>query len=63
MSRLYNLEPTNHVRKVYIFDEKIVDRGTMISKAASSGEPYEIHYHKSGDDCNETCEIHEGTLQ
>ena len=63
MSRFHNLDPTNHVRKVYIFDEKVVDRATMISKAAASGEPYEIHYHKAGSDCNEICETHEGTLQ
>ena len=63
MSRFYNLDPTNHVRKVYIFDGKVVDRATMISKAAASGEPYEIHYHRAGSDCSEVCETYEGAPQ
>ena len=42
------------MRQVYIFDEKIVDRGTMFSKTP---RPFKVHYHKSSGACTELCQV------
>ena len=43
-----------NMRQVYIFDEKIVDRGTMFSKTP---RPFKIHYHKASGSCTELCQV------
>lgn len=43
-----------NMRQVYIFDEKIVDRGTMLSKTP---RPFKVHYHKASGDCTELCQV------
>ena len=43
-----------NMRQVYIFDEKIVDRGTMFSKTP---RPFKVHYHRHTDTCTELCEV------
>lgn len=43
-----------NMRQVYIFDEKIVDRGTMFSKTP---RPFKVHYHRQSDACTELCEV------
>ena len=42
------------MREIYIFDEKVVDRGTMFSKTP---RPFKVHYHKHTDTCTELCEV------
>lgn len=46
-----------NMRQVYIFDEKIVDRGAMFAKTP---RPFKVHYHKASGSCNELCELIEG---
>ena len=43
-----------NMRQVYIFDEKIVDRGTMFAKTP---RPFKVHYHKASGICNELCQV------
>ena len=43
-----------NMRQVYIFDDKIVDRGTMLSKTP---RPFKVHYHKASNACNELCQV------
>ena len=43
-----------NMRQVYIFDEKIVDRGTMFSKTP---RPFKVHYHKASGACTELCQV------
>ena len=43
-----------NMRQVYIFDEKIVDRGAMFSKTP---RPFKVHYHKASAICNELCQV------
>ena len=43
-----------NMRQVYIFDEKIVDKGTMLSKTP---RPFKVHYHKASGSCNELCQV------
>ena len=42
------------MREIYIFDEKVVDRGTMFSKTP---RPFKVHYHRHTDTCTELCEV------
>lgn len=42
------------MRQVYIFDDKIVDRGTMLSKTP---RPFKVHYHKASGGCNDLCQV------
>ena len=42
------------MRQVYIFDDKIVDKGTMFSKTP---RPFKVHYHKASAICNELCQV------
>ena len=43
-----------NMRQVYIFDDKIVDKGTMFSKTP---RPFKAHYHKASAICNELCQV------
>ena len=43
-----------NMRQVYIFDDKIVDKGTMFSKTP---RPFKVHYHKSSGACTELCQV------
>ena len=43
-----------NMRQVYIFDDKIVDRGTMFSKTP---RPFKVHYHKASGACTELCQV------
>ena len=43
-----------NMRQVYIFDERIVDRGTMFSKTP---RPFKVHYHKASGNCTELCQV------
>ena len=43
-----------NMRQVYIFDDKIVDRGTMFAKTP---RPFKVHYHKASGICNELCQV------
>lgn len=43
-----------NMRQVYIFDDKIVDKGTMFSKTP---RPFKVHYHKASGICNELCQV------
>ena len=43
-----------NMRQVYIFDDKIVDRGTMLAKTP---RPFKVHYHKASTICNELCQV------
>ena len=43
-----------NMRQVYIFDDKIVDRGAMFSKTP---RPFKVHYHKASAICNELCQV------
>ena len=43
-----------NMRQVYIFDETIVDRGTMFSKTP---RPFKVHYHKASGNCTELCQV------
>lgn len=45
---------TSQMRQVYIFDDKIVDRGAMFSKTP---RPFKVHYHKASGICNELCQV------
>lgn len=42
------------MRQIYIFDDKIVDRGTMFAKTP---RPFKVHYHKASNACNELCQV------
>ena len=43
-----------NMRQVYIFDEKIVDRGTMFAKTP---RPFKVHYHKASGACTALCQV------
>lgn len=43
-----------NMRQVYIFDENIVDRGTMFAKTP---RPFKVHYHKASGACTELCQV------
>ena len=43
-----------NMRQVYIFDDKIVDRSTMLSKTP---RPFKVHYHKASGTCTELCQV------
>ena len=43
-----------NMRQVYIFDDKIVDRGAIFSKTP---RPFKVHYHKASNACNELCQV------
>ena len=43
-----------NMRQVYIFDEKVVERGAMFSKTP---RPFKVHYHKASGTCTELCQV------